>query len=191
MRMDDSILIGPAMPSQSIRIPEIQPLAAGRVAALLLLWGLVGCGFYHDEYGNRKRVPAPPPAVVPYELSGTPYAIKQGDEFQIVSGDMATCCRLIGVRAPKPDHPLFEESVQQLRRLVEGLVVRGTVYRHDAHMRALFGAEVGDLDLNREMILQGYAWYEEEEFPGNESLRHAEAEARLSGRGLWQTSATQ
>ncbi|MCH2180941.1 MAG: thermonuclease family protein [Mariniblastus sp.] len=177
------------MSSPSTRISEYNRryLPGNLLTGFLLLMGLAGCGFYQDEYGNRKRVPAPPPAAIPYELSGNPYAIKQGDELQIVSGEIATYCRLIGVRAPSPDDPFFEPSVQGLNRLVEGQVVRGTVYRHDAHMRALFHARVGDLDLNRQMILNGWARYDETEFPGNESFRQAEAEARRSGRGLWQT----
>ena len=154
---------------------------------LVVFW-LTGCDFYQDEYGNRKLLPAPPPTTVPYKLSGFPYGIKQGDELQIVSGETSTLCRLMGVRAPNQDAAFFEESTQFLNSLVEGQIVNGIVFRHDAQMRASFRGYVGDLDLNLEMILHGYARYDETEFPGSEAFREAEAQARRAGRGMWQSA---
>jgi len=154
---------------------------------LVVVW-LTGCDFYQDEYGNRKLLPAPPPTIVPYKLSGFPYGIKRGDELQIVAGETSTFCRLMGVRAPNQDDACFDESTQFLNSLVAGQVVHGTVVGHDAQMRASFRGYVGDLDLNLEMILHGYARYDETEFPGSEAFREAESQARRAGRGMWQST---
>ena len=158
-----------------------QTLGSCWIAAMLL-----GCDFYQDEYGNRKLLPAPPPVTVPYSLSGLPYAIKQGDRLQIVSGDLATLCQLIGIRAPSFGEPCFDDSAQFLNRLVEGRMVQGTVYRHDAHMRAHFRGYVGELDLNLEMIRQGYARYDGTDLLDADLFRQVENEARQARRGIWQ-----
>ena len=153
---------------------------------LFCLAGVLGCGFYEDEYGNRKLMPAPPPDKCPYELAGKPYAIKSGDELLLVNGDTATCCRLQGICAPRIDEPWFLESGTYLKSLVEGRQVSGVVVRHDSQMRAMFRGYVGNTDLNLEMVLNGFARYDGTEFRGCEAFLKAETQARDAGRGMWQ-----
>lgn len=176
------------MPRSKTGISDFKTIDILRHAVFLCLifFLTAGCDFYQDEYGNRKLLPAPPPTAMPYKLSGLPYAIKQGGELQVVSGEISTLCRLMGVRAPNHGDAFFEESTQFLNSLVQGRSVHGTVYRHDAQMRAIFRGFVDDVDLNLEMIRQGYARYDETEFPGSEAFREAEAQARRTGRGMWQ-----
>ena len=153
---------------------------------LFCLVGVLGCGFYEDEYGNRKLMPAPPPSHWPYELAGEPYAIERGDELLLVNGDTATFCRLQGIRAPQINDRCFLESGMFLKSLVEGRQVNGVVLEHDSEMRAVFRGYVGDTDLNLEMVLSGFARYDGTEFRGSSAFLKAEAQARDARRGMWQ-----
>jgi len=114
-------------------------------------------------------------------------------------GDTVTCLdtegrprkiRLVGIDAPEYGQPYGDESRRALAAKLSGGLVRVEGEARDQHGRLLGRLWIDDRDINREMIVDGWAWV----FGGfapDEELIALEAAARRSRRGLWQGSAPQ
>lgn len=108
-------------------------------------------------------------------------------------GDTVTCIdaagkqvriRLVRIDAPELDQPMGREARAALATKLGGGVVRVEGESRDQHGRLLGTLLVGDRDVNREMVAEGWAWA----FTGfaeDDDLVAAEAEARRARRGLW------
>lgn len=108
-------------------------------------------------------------------------------------GDTITCIdhdgrhvriRLVGIDAPELDQPRGREARAALAAKLAGGVVRVEGRSRDQHGRILGTLHVGDRNLNRDMVADGWAWA----FTGfaeDDDLTAAEAAARLDRRGLW------
>jgi endonuclease YncB( thermonuclease family) len=108
-------------------------------------------------------------------------------------GDTVTCIdaagqrvriRLVRIDAPELDQPMGREARAALAAKLAAGVVRVEGDARDQHGRLLGTLRVGDRDLNRELVAEGWAWA----FTGfaeDDDLVAAEAAARRAGRGLW------
>ncbi|MFM7205177.1 MAG: thermonuclease family protein [Planctomycetaceae bacterium] len=108
-------------------------------------------------------------------------------------GDTVTCTdqegrqvrvRLVGIDAPELDQPMGRESRSALRGKLAGGIVRVEGAARDQHGRLLGTLHVGDRNLNREMVAEGWAWAFSG-FAEDADLAAAEAAARQARRGLW------
>lgn len=108
-------------------------------------------------------------------------------------GDTVTCLdgagqrvriRLVGIDAPEFDQPKGRESRAALAAKLAGGVVRVEGDSRDQHGRLLGTLRVGDRDVNREMVAEGWAWAFTG-FADDDDLAAAEAAARRDHRGLW------
>ncbi len=121
--------------------------------------------------------------------------VVDGDTLILATGERV---RLIGVDAPEQEgpytraEPFGAESAAFARRLAEGRRVRLAfdAERRDAYGRTLAYVAVGDLDLNAELIRQGYA-RAYRRFPHRrlDEFVRLEGEARAARRGLWGAAA--
>lgn len=108
-------------------------------------------------------------------------------------GDTVTCrdpegrawkIRLVGIDAPEFGQPFGEASRGALADKLAAGVVRVEGDARDQHGRLLGTLRIGDRDINRELVAEGWAWA----FGGFSTegeLLDAEAEARRGRRGLW------
>lgn len=108
-------------------------------------------------------------------------------------GDTVTCrdpegrawkIRLVGIDAPEFGQPFGEASRRALADKLAAGVVRVEGDARDQHGRLLGTLRIGDRDINRELVAEGWAWA----FGGFSTegeLLDAEAEARRGRRGLW------
>ena len=143
------------------------------------------CGYFQDETGHRKLLPPPIPDQFPTSITGRPQNVWVGNEFQIVDDEHLHYCVLRGVDAPRPGNSFYEESRRALSDLIMNRQVRLISYARDSWQRAIVRAYVDDLDVNLEMILQGYARWDGSQFQGSDAFAAAQRLARMERRGLW------
>lgn len=111
----------------------------------------------------------------------------------INDGDTVTCIdtegrqvrvRLLGIDAPELDQPQGRESRAALATKLAGGIVRVAGDARDQHGRLLGTLLLGDRDLNREMVAEGWAWAFTG-FADDHDLIAVESQARREHRGLW------
>ena len=111
----------------------------------------------------------------------------------IHDGDTVTCIdeanrphkiRLVGIDCPELSQPFGREANAALRGKLGGVRVRVEGNARDQHGRLLGTLWVGDRNINRELVTDGWAWV----FGGfapDPDLVDAETAARTAHRGLW------
>jgi endonuclease YncB( thermonuclease family) len=108
-------------------------------------------------------------------------------------GDTVTCLdenraprkiRLVGIDAPELDQPGGRESRAALVGKLAGGTVRVDDRGRDQHGRLLGTLYVGDRNVNRELVADGWAWVFDG-FSPDPDLLDAESAARGARRGLW------
>jgi endonuclease YncB( thermonuclease family) len=86
-------------------------------------------------------------------------------------------------RSPSGDYPCGREAREALRALLRGRIIQCNSFETDRYGRAVSECRNGNININREMVMQGWAVA---------YLRHstafvsAQREAKLAKRGLWQ-----
>jgi len=117
----------------------------------------------------------------------TPVKVVDGDSMEIGNHRI----RLMGIDAPeyiqtckdkhKKIYPCGINSAKYLKALIKDKTLTCRVHKKDQYERDLCTCYVGNIDINREMILSGNAiTYLETPY------RQEQAEAKHHKRGLWQ-----
>jgi micrococcal nuclease len=118
-----------------------------------------------------------------YTISCT--AVIDGDTIILSNGETV---RLIGIDAPELSQPGGEESRTHLTRLIlnKGVTLKKGREDRDKYGRLLRFVYLGNLCINEEMIIQGYA---EARYLTDDSIRERyiqlEIEAEITKAGLW------
>lgn len=129
--------------------------------------------------------PADEPAVEA-DLAGRVARVIDGDSLQVrVRGLGVIEVRLHGVDTPEWDQPYGRAARRELRRLVARQRVDLVSETTDSYGRLVATVYRGDLNVNREMVRRGYAWWYRRYAGLDFALRRAEKEARAQRRGLW------
>ena len=116
----------------------------------------------------------------------TAQRIVDGDDVILGSNERV---RYIGIDAPEPERPHFEEAVEFHRALVEGKQVslEKDVSETDRYGRLLRYVYVGEVMVNAEMVREG--WAKAERYPPD--LKYADcfdelqSDAQKARRGIW------
>lgn len=123
-------------------------------------------------------------------IDGKVMRVKDGDTVVVVpaEGGEFFVCRLYGIDAPEGKQSHGEESTKALKQLVLGQQVEVRTKGRDQYGRKICFIQKGELDVNVEMIRQGYAWAFRKYLnaPYTSAYVSAEAEAKTNKRGLWQ-----
>ncbi len=112
--------------------------------------------------------------------------IVDGDTFDIETGERV---RMIGMDTPERGKVYYAEATAQLKSLIDDkdVTLQKDVSEKDRYGRLLRHVYIGDLWINKQMVIDGYARFVT--FPPDvmhvESFKQAEQEARNNKRGLW------
>ena len=126
---------------------------------------------------------AAPPKVVE-EFSGKVIAITDGDTIKVLVGKESVTVRLEGIDAPEKSQSFGSKSKDALATMVFGQTVTVKKTGEDRYGRSLGFIFVEDLDVNAQMIQDGWAWHFKK-YNDEERLTDLEDEARNEKRGLW------
>jgi endonuclease YncB( thermonuclease family) len=110
--------------------------------------------------------------------------VKDGDSLVVKVQGVAMDVRLAGIDAPELDQPYGREAKQALVSLASGGQLVVEPLDTDRYGRTVAHVWNGEMQLNKEMVKRGGAWFYSE-FARSETLYEVEQEARNAKRGLW------
>lgn len=117
-------------------------------------------------------------------LDGRLIWVTDGDSLRVLVRGQDMEVRLADVDAPEREQPHGWESKLQLIDLVRGQHIVLAPQDVDQYGRIVARVWVGELDVNRELVRSGAAWFYPE-YADDESLYDEEQAARKERRGLW------
>lgn len=133
-------------------------------------------------------------------IDGVVVKVVDGDTITVDSGGTRVKVRLDGIDAPetekinrkteavtKPGQPYGEEALRALADKVSNQSVRLEVLAIDKYRRSVSMVWLGDRNINREMVQEGWAWaYRKYLDRSNKYFLDDEGIARSEKRGIWQ-----
>lgn len=128
---------------------------------------------------------------------GQPAAVLTGKVVGVTDGDTLTLLddsnrqhkiRLEGIDAPESAQPFGTQAKKALSDKVFGKTVTVRETGKDKYGRTLAHVYVGELHVNRELLVEGMAWHYKE-FNRDIDLAEVEDKARAEKRGLWRKDA--
>lgn len=143
----------------------------------------------HPERAKHSAKSAKSPARPPRPgdegvFSGAIVWVTDGDTLRVRVKDQDMEFRLADVDAPERDQPYGWKAKLELIDLVrdrQAVLVPRDVDRYGRVVAYLW---VGDLNINRELVTRGAAWFYPQ-YAKDESLYYVEQQARDAQRGLW------
>lgn len=121
---------------------------------------------------------------LPSRLEGKIVGVLDGDSLEILVDKKPVMVRLHAIDAPEWDQARGKDAKKALSRLAFGKQAVVEVKGLDNNERTLGKVTIGKLELNAEMLEQGWAWHFKR-FDQDEKLAKLEADARKGKRGLW------
>jgi endonuclease YncB( thermonuclease family) len=128
--------------------------------------------------------------ITTYVCFGTTAKVKRvidGDTFETVTGEKV---RLIGINAPEISDIFGHEAKQYLSDLIENKTVDlqsdNISKNHDRYQRLLRYVILDGIDINKKMVLDGFAFaYLKYHFSNSSEYEQAQIQARESNKGIW------
>lgn len=118
-------------------------------------------------------------------LTGKVVKVSDGDTITVLdSQKVQHKIRLNKIDAPESKQAYGKVSKEHLAGFIAGKEVRVDWSKRDKYGRVLGEIFVGDLNVNLQMVRDGYAWHYKH-FDNTESYAQAESEARAKKLGLW------
>lgn len=126
----------------------------------------------------------PPKAGDEGVLFGPLVSVVDGDSFKVKVQGVVMDVRLQGIDAPEMNQPFGKDARKLLAELLRDEQIVLVFDDVDQYGRIVARAWVGNVDINREMILLGAAWFDAE-YARDDELFNAEQKARDAKQGLW------
>ncbi|MEJ8849197.1 thermonuclease family protein [Variovorax rhizosphaerae] len=127
-------------------------------------------------------------------IAGRVVKVSDGDTITVLdASDRQHRIRLAGIDAPEKNQPFGKVSQQSLSAMVAGKTVNVETDKLDRYGRAIGVVLVGSVDVNREQVERGLAWWyrayaREQSAADRVAYSFAEEEARKAHRGIWQST---
>ena len=132
----------------------------------------------------RYDAARPPKAGDEAVFHGPVVGVVDGDTFTAKVQGVVMHFRLEGIDAPERDQPYGGQAKSDLLAMIGGQQIVLVPSDTDRYGRTVVRAWVGKLDVNREMVKRGAAWFESE-YSKDAVLYDEENQARAQKRGLW------
>jgi endonuclease YncB( thermonuclease family) len=111
-------------------------------------------------------------------------SIADGDILTLLIGRRQLRIRLAEIDAPERGQPYGTKAKQALNDLAFGKSARVVEVDRDRYSRTVGQLYVGNLDVNPQLVRQGYAWVYRK-YAKQQLLYDLEDEATAAKRGLW------
>jgi len=120
------------------------------------------------------------------DYTGRVVGIIDGDTIEVLNGHHADRIRLSGIDCPEKGQAYGNNAKHAASDLAFGKDVTIQTHGHDKYTRTLGDVILPDgLNLNQELVKQGWCWWYRKYAPGDTVLEGLEAEARQARKGLW------
>jgi endonuclease YncB( thermonuclease family) len=118
-------------------------------------------------------------------ITGRVVSVADGDTITMLTAEKVQVkIRLAAIDAPESGQEFGQKSRQALASMVAGKTVQVTEDGKDRYQRVIGWVRTGDLDANREMVKQGWAWHFVQ-YSKDPGIGRLQAEAKAARRGIW------
>lgn len=122
-----------------------------------------------------------------FALSGKVVSVHDGDTITILAEKEQIKIRLFGIDAPELKQLFGRKSKEFLTSMIAGQDVEIEQQGNDRYGRVIGIVFLGDRDINKEMVADGYAWAFRK---FSKKYAPQESEAKFEKRGLWRDNPT-
>jgi endonuclease YncB( thermonuclease family) len=113
-------------------------------------------------------------------------SVLDGDTIEVLNGHHAERIRLSGIDCPEKGQAYGQRAKQAASALAFGKQVTLQTHGYDKYKRTLGDVILPDgMNLNQELVKQGWCWWYRKYAPGDTVLEGLEKEAREAKKGLW------
>lgn len=140
----------------------------------------------HKKPDKRRSIcnAKPPVAGEDEVLYGRVVSVTDGDTFKAKIQGAVLDFRMSDIDAPETDQPFGREATKILEAALKGKDVVMLRVDENTYGRIVVHVWIANLHVNREVVVQGAAWFDVEHAYDN-CLHIVEEEAREAQRGLW------
>ena len=120
------------------------------------------------------------------ELDGPVVRILDGDTIEVLHNQRPERIRLSGIDCPEKGQAFGKRAKHAASDLAFGKEVTAPDHGQDKYGRTLGDVILPDgMNLNQELVKQGWCWWYRKYAPGDTVLEGLEKEAREAKKGLW------
>jgi endonuclease YncB( thermonuclease family) len=127
-----------------------------------------------------------PTIVCAADYTGRVVGVLDGDTIEVLNGHHTEHIRLSGIDCPEKAQAYGKRAKQAASVLAFGKEVTIQMHGYDKYKRTLGDVILPDgMNLNQELVKQGWCWWYRKYAPGDTVLERLETEARAERKGLW------
>jgi micrococcal nuclease len=119
------------------------------------------------------------------DFTGEVIRILDGDTIEVLHEKKPERIRLYGIDCPEKGQAFGQKAKQATSSLLFGKEVRIESHGRDKHRRTLGTVFDGDLNVNQELVKEGWCWWFRKFVPNDQTLKQLEQEAKEAKKGLW------
>lgn len=120
------------------------------------------------------------------DFSGSVVSVLDGDTLEVLHEQHPERIRLSGIDCPEKRQAYGKKAKQAASDLAFGKDVTIQAHGHDKYKRTIGTVILPDgMNLNQELVKQGWCWWYRKYAPGDTVLEGLEYEAREAKKGLW------
>jgi micrococcal nuclease len=119
------------------------------------------------------------------DFTGEVIRVLDGDTIEVLHEKKSERIRLYGIDCPEKGQAFGQKAKQATSSLLFGKDVRIETHGRDKHRRTLGTVFDGDLNVNQELVKEGWCWWFRKFVPKDQVLRQFEQEAKEAKKGLW------
>jgi micrococcal nuclease len=151
-------------------------LVARHFRRSLLILSVSTVGFFISSFS----------AVLALDFTGLVVSVLDGDTIEVLHNDRPERIRLSGIDCPEKGQAYGNNAKHAASALAFEKNVTVQTYGHDKYKRTLADVILPDgMNLNQELVMQGWCWWYRKYAPGDTVLEGLEKEAEEAKKGLW------
>ena len=119
------------------------------------------------------------------DFEGKVISVLDGGTIEVLHDHKPERIRLYGIDCPEKRQAFGQKAKQATSSLLFGKEVRIESHGRDEHRRTLGTVFDGDLNVNQELVKEGWCWWFRKFVPKDQTLKQFEQEAKEAKKGLW------
>ena len=120
------------------------------------------------------------------DFSAPVVSVLDGDTLEVLHDQHPERIRLSGIDCPEKKQAYGQKAKHAASTLAFGKYVTVQTHGHDKYQRTIGEVILPDgVNLNQELVRQGWCWWYRKYAPGDTVLEGLEKEAREARKGLW------
>jgi endonuclease YncB( thermonuclease family) len=120
------------------------------------------------------------------DFKGEVIRVLDGDTIEVLHEKKSERIRWYGIDCPEEEQAFGQKAKQATSSLLFGKEVRIESHGRDKHRRTLGTVFDGNLNVNQELVKEGWCWWFRKFVPKDQVLKQFEQEAKEAKKGLWQ-----